>query len=92
MHLCCAVGMPVVALFGPTGPAWWASEGSNNELVILEGFACRPCQDFCCYREPYCLTLLPVEMVTEAVARVLDRILTAKGTTTSRPQQEMYGQ
>jgi ADP-heptose:LPS heptosyltransferase len=65
MHLCCAVGMPVVALLGPTGPAWWASEGSNNELVILEGFACRPCQDFCCYRKPYCLTLLPVEMVTE---------------------------
>jgi heptosyltransferase-2 len=90
MHLSCAVGTPVVAVFGPSEPAWWAPKGSNNELVILEGFACRPCQDICRYPEPYCLTLLPVEMVTEAVARVLDRILTAKGTTTSRPQQEMY--
>jgi ADP-heptose:LPS heptosyltransferase len=32
-HLAAAVGMPVVALFGPTDPAIWAPRGSSVEIV-----------------------------------------------------------
>ena len=35
-HLAAAVGIPVVALFGPTDPAVWAPSGRNVTVVRAE--------------------------------------------------------
>lgn len=75
MHIATAVGTPVVAVFGPTEPNWWGPKGPGHELVILDGFPCRPCGDICKFDQPYCLTRLPVETVLAAAQRLVERLL-----------------
>jgi len=35
-HMAAAVGVPVVALFGPTDPARWAPQGGRVEVLAQE--------------------------------------------------------
>jgi len=42
MHLACAVGTPVVALFGPTDPARTGPYGRGH-TVIRANLSCMPC-------------------------------------------------
>jgi lipopolysaccharide heptosyltransferase II len=42
MHLGCAVGTPVIALFGPTAP-WRTGPYGERHRVIRTGIACSPC-------------------------------------------------
>jgi heptosyltransferase I len=42
MHLACAVGAPVVALFGPTAP-WRTGPFGHRHSVIRKELACSPC-------------------------------------------------
>jgi len=42
MHLSCAVGTPVVALFGPTSP-WRTGPFGKNDRVIRKELSCSPC-------------------------------------------------
>jgi ADP-heptose:LPS heptosyltransferase len=67
MHIAAGVGTPVVAIFGPTEPKWWAPYGPNHTVLILEGFPCRPCGDRCKFSQPYCLTDLSVTRVIAAL-------------------------
>lgn len=71
MHLAGGLGIPVVAVFGPTQPEWFAPVGEGHEIVIRRDMWCRPCADRCIFPEAYCLTLVPVEQVTQAVIRKL---------------------
>jgi heptosyltransferase I len=48
MHLACAVGTPVVALFGPTAP-WRTGPFGQRHSVIRKELACSPC-----YRKKKC--------------------------------------
>lgn len=44
LHLAQAVGTPVVAIFGPTVPAFgFGPQGEQDRIVELEGLPCRPC-------------------------------------------------
>lgn len=44
LHLAAAVGTPIVAIFGPTIPAFgFAPRGPRDRVVELAGLACRPC-------------------------------------------------
>ena len=49
LHLACAVGTPVVALFGPTvrafgfAPRVAAPEAASAVVLEVEGLSCRPC-------------------------------------------------
>jgi heptosyltransferase-1 len=71
MHLACALGTPVVALFGPTAPWRTGPFGEGHEVVRL-AFPCSPCFRRRC-PEPRCLTKLPVSRAQEAVEKILVR-------------------
>ncbi|MBU6452492.1 MAG: glycosyltransferase family 9 protein [Cyanobacteria bacterium REEB67] len=69
-HLASAVGVPTVALFGPTDPVRWAPYGPRHLAVYDESLACRPChyQKTCQDRE--CLTRLNPDFVFEKCLNV----------------------
>ncbi|MEW6388811.1 MAG: lipopolysaccharide heptosyltransferase II [Thermodesulfobacteriota bacterium] len=69
MHLAAALGIPVVALFGPTAPWRTGPFGEGHAIVRLE-LECSPCFKRRC-PEPRCLTALPVETVQTACEKTL---------------------
>ena len=71
MHLACALGTPVVALFGPTAPWRTGPFGEGHEVVRLT-LPCSPCFRRQCL-EPRCLTELKEPAVQEAVEKILVR-------------------
>ena len=62
-HIADAMGVPAVALFGPTKPEWFRPYGKEHLVVIRDICAYRPCFDYCRFPEPYCLTRLKPEVV-----------------------------
>ena len=56
MHLACALGTPVVALFGPTAP-WRTGPFGDGHVVVRLDLPCSPCFRRQCL-EPRCLTEL----------------------------------
>ena len=76
MHIATALGVPVVAIFGPTEPAWFGPLGQNNYIVIQPGFWCRPCFDYCVFDQPYCLRTINVESVFRAAVEALSILFT----------------
>ena len=77
MHIAAALEVPVVAIFGPTEPAWFGPLGARHRVVIQTGFWCRPCFDYCHFDQPYCLRTITVESVFQAAAESLS-LLSAK--------------
>jgi heptosyltransferase-1 len=71
MHLACALGTPVAALFGPTAPWRTGPFGEGHEVVRLT-LPCSPCFRRQC-PEPRCLTELTVTSTQEAVEKILVR-------------------
>ncbi len=78
MHVATAVGTPVIAVFGPTKKEWFGPYGDNNKVVIKENIACRPCFDYCKYREPYCLTGIAEEQVIQQIDGMINKIKKGK--------------
>ena len=76
MHIATALGVPVVAIFGPTEPAWFGPLGQNNHIVIQPGFWCRPCFDYCVFDQPYCLRTITVESVFFAAVEAISTLFT----------------
>jgi len=74
MHLAAAMGVPVVALFGPSGELEWGPWNVAHE-VVTSAHPCRPCGNDGCGggKVSECLTTLEVERVFAAVQRVLER-------------------
>lgn len=71
MHIATAVDTPVVAIFGPTNPVWFGPYGDKHTVVIQGNIECRPCYDYCKYKEPLCLTSITVEDVLNQVDATL---------------------
>lgn len=71
MHVAAALKVPVVAVFGSTQPEWFGPYGEGHRVVIRHDMWCRPCRDQCRWKEPYCLRLISVEQVMEAVRTTL---------------------
>ncbi len=71
MHLACALGTPVVALFGPTAP-WRTGPIGLGHVVVRLDLPCSPCFRRQCL-EPHCLAELPVPAVQKAVEKILVR-------------------
>jgi heptosyltransferase-2 len=78
MHIATALNVPVVAVFGPTEPAWFGPLGPNNQVVIRTGFWCRPCFDYCIFDEPYCLRTISIEDVCSPAEDVLSALLAGR--------------
>jgi heptosyltransferase-2 len=78
MHLAEAVGVPVVALFGPTVQAFGYYPSLPSSRVIARDLACRPCSRngsrFCPKGTQECMTEIRLAPVIEA----LNEIVTAR--------------
>jgi lipopolysaccharide heptosyltransferase I len=70
MHLAAALGVPVVALFGPTNHRRTGPYGAHHR-VICAPVDCRPCYRRECDRDPRCMTAIRVETVCEAVEETI---------------------
>jgi len=71
MHLGCAAGLPVVAIFGPTAP-WRTGPFGRGHTVVRRKLACSPCfKRICPLGTGACLRGLPVQPVFAAVRRRL---------------------
>jgi heptosyltransferase-3 len=73
MHVAAAMGVPTVALFGPSGEVVWGPWGTRSSVVSTT-HSCRPCgQDGCGGgKVSECLTLLPVDAVHSAARELLE--------------------
>jgi len=71
MHMAAALGVPVVALFGPSDPAEWGPRGGRAE-VLYKGLDCRRCFHPTCTRgEESCMKQITVEEVFAAATKLL---------------------
>ncbi|HYD55516.1 MAG TPA: putative lipopolysaccharide heptosyltransferase III [Burkholderiales bacterium] len=72
MHVAASMGVPTVALFGPSGEAEWGPWNTRSSVVSTT-HSCRPCgQDGCGGgKVSECLTLLPVDAVLSAATELL---------------------
>jgi heptosyltransferase-2 len=73
MHLAAAVGVPVVAIFGPTDERVTAPLGDHD--VILEKVFCRPCMLRDCPIDHRCMKRISVDRVLAAAARRLPPVI-----------------
>ena len=79
LHLAAAVGLPAVAIFGRSDPAWSGPWGEGHEIVRVE-LECSPCRGMphskwwrrC--RRYRCLDLISVEHVLQATSRLLNAV------------------
>lgn len=71
MHLAAALGLPVVAIFGPTDERVTAPLGDHD--VLVHQVFCRPCMLRDCPIDHRCMKGVTPAMVFDAVARRLDR-------------------
>jgi heptosyltransferase-2 len=62
-HLADALGLPVVAIFGPGKPEKLRPFQPDNLVVIRDNCPYHPCSDYCRFPEPYCLTQLTPDLV-----------------------------
>lgn len=71
MHMAAALGVPVVALFGPSDPAVWGPRG-RRVLTLSKGLDCRRCFHPTCFRgEERCMKLISTDEVFAAAERAL---------------------
>lgn len=71
MHMAAALGIPLVALFGPSDPTVWGPRGGKSE-VLYKGVDCRDCYRRNCHRgEESCMRQITVDEVVEAARRCL---------------------
>ncbi|QGY41725.1 glycosyltransferase family 9 protein [Pseudodesulfovibrio cashew] len=74
MHLGCAVGTPVLALFGPTAKVWGFYPAGPRDQVLERPMECRPCSLHgarTCERGHSCLAGIPPEKVAACAAEML---------------------
>ena len=81
MHVAAALGVPVLALFGPGSPRRTAPVAARGRVIALsKDYPCSPCrQDF--FREcppspagkPFCLEEIRVPEVESAAVELLER-------------------
>ncbi len=71
MHIAAAMGLPVVAIFGPTDPKVWGPWGKGHH-AIFKNFDCRTCFfSGCNLGEGSCMGAVSVNEVMDAVADCL---------------------
>ena len=58
-----ALGVPVIAIFGPGRPEKLRPFHADNLVVIRDTCPYHPCSDYCRFPQPYCLTQLTPALV-----------------------------
>ena len=68
-HLCVAVGVPTVTLFGPTSPHEWHMGGALD-LYVYPAEPCSPCRLKRCPYEVPCMTKISPDAVKARIAEI----------------------
>ena len=73
MHMAAALGVPVVALFGPSGEHDWGPWGDGH-IVLSSPYLCRPCGKDGCLgsKRSDCLEAIAAQTVLQAVTPLLE--------------------
>jgi heptosyltransferase III len=74
-HVASAFGVPQVVVFGSSNVAHWRPWSRAAAEVVREEMPCAPCPGYTCgeFDAPECIRRVPVERVTAAIERVLER-------------------
>jgi heptosyltransferase-3 len=80
MHMAAALGVPVVALFGPSGEKSWGPWGEGH-VVLTSPYLCRPCGKDGCLgsKKSDCLEAISPQAVLAAAEPLLLRGAAAGG-------------
>ncbi len=70
LHIACAMGTPVLALFGPTDPIKYGPTGQGDRAIQRRLF-CVPCEAALCRFSHECMRYIPVDEVYQAACRIL---------------------
>jgi len=70
LHLGCAVGVKVLAIFGPTDPKRYGPTG-EFDCVINEKLSCSPCESAACKYNCECMKLISPETVFDAAKMMI---------------------
>ncbi len=71
LHLAGAVGVPVLALFGPTDPRKYGPTGARDRVIQRRLF-CVPCEQAQCRFNHECMRFIPADEVFEAARAMLE--------------------
>jgi heptosyltransferase I len=73
MHVAAALGVPLIALFGPTDPRFTGPYGQLENVLRVKDLPCAPCfKSSCSWKNPLeCLTAISPENVFEAAQKKL---------------------
>ncbi len=69
MHMAAAVGVPVIALFGPTDERKWGPWGEGHR-VITKRLSCYPCKPHKCEKNE-CMTEITIEEALMAIEKMI---------------------
>jgi ADP-heptose:LPS heptosyltransferase len=74
-HIAAAVNKPTVVIFGSSNINHWRPWTDTPNEIVYEKMPCQPCPGFFCkeFGEPECIRRVSVEMVSEAIERVLSK-------------------
>jgi heptosyltransferase-2 len=82
MHIASALGVPVVAIFGPTHPKLGFSPRGPENIVLTANVKCSPCslhgEKNCHKKSRLCMDLIQPEIATDAVERLLKNKFSVK--------------
>ena len=89
MHLAAVQKVPIVSLWGPTRPAFFAPK-TNDMVVLWEDYTCSPCvgmfttfEGMWCDHDGRCMLEIEPETVSAAVASMLAKARSGKPSSTS---------
>lgn len=71
MHIAAALGVPTVAVFGPTLSSWFGPYGDAHRVVEKDVCRHKPCWDYCRFDSPECLDAVAFEDVAQTVDGIL---------------------
>ena len=72
VHVSAALGVPTIAVFGPTSVEWTAPRGPRVRIV-REDISCAPCfKRECPFGSPRCLARISVDRVLETAWSLID--------------------
>lgn len=77
MHLASALNTQTIAIFGPQLPERFAPH-KLCQVIVANGFLCRPCANHCHYKEP-CINFVSINEVLSAVDTFFPDILRKHG-------------
>jgi ADP-heptose:LPS heptosyltransferase len=70
LHFAAGVGVPTIALFGPSSPTRWAPVGARHRILIGSSCSCGPGMSVC-QSANYCLAAITPEQVLATLQNIL---------------------